>query len=77
MKHFNFFDFLESFLNDENHHQLTTGHLKCKYLLICMRNIENCEMPKNGTFSQDCSHENLYFLQLSGKPLKMMKISSS
>ena len=36
--------------NDENHHQLTTGPLKCAYLLIWVRKMQKCEMPKNDIF---------------------------
>ena len=36
--------------NDENHHQLTTGPLKCAYLLIWVRNMQKWEMPKNDIF---------------------------
>ena len=57
--------------------QLTTGHLKCKYLTIWMRNMQKCEMPKNDNFSQVRGHENLQFFRLSGKPLKMMEITPS
>ena len=40
------------FQNNEKHHQLTPGHMKCKYLLIWMKNMQVCEVPKNDTFSQ-------------------------
>ena len=56
---------------------MTTGHLKCEYLLIWMRNMQNCEMPKIDISSQVCGHENLQFFRLSGKAFKMMKITTS
>ena len=46
----NFSTFWKAFKNDENHHQLTTGPLKCAYLLIWVRNMQKCEMPKNDIF---------------------------
>ena len=72
-----FSTFWKAFKNDEKHHQLTPGHLKCKYLLIWMRNMQKCEMPNNDNFSQVRGHENLQFFRLSGKPLKMMKSTTS
>ena len=56
---------------------MTTGHLKCEYLLIWMRNMQNCEMPKIDISSQVRGHENLQFFRLSGKAFKMMKITTS
>ena len=52
------------------------GHLKCEYLLIWVRNMQNCEMPKNDNFSQVRGHENLQIFRLSGKSFKMMKITT-
>ena len=40
------------FRKDGKHHHFITGHMKCKYLLISVRNMRKCEMPKNGIFSQ-------------------------
>ena len=56
---------------------MTTGHLKCEYLLIWLRNMQNCEMPKIDIFSQVRGHENLQFFRLSEKAFKMMKITTS
>ena len=49
-KSLNFSTFWKAFKNDENHHQLTTGPLNCAYLLIWVRNMQKCEMPKNDIF---------------------------
>ena len=46
---------------------MTTGHLKCEYLLIRVRNMQNCEMPKIDIFLQVRGHENLQIFRLSGK----------
>ena len=46
----NFSTFWKAFKNDENHHQLTTGPLKCAYLLIWVRKMQKCEMLKNDIF---------------------------
>ena len=56
-----FSTFQKVFQNDENYHQLTTGHLKCKYLFIWVRNMQVCEMPKMTFFSQGRGHENYQF----------------
>ena len=56
---------------------MTTGHLKCEYLLIWLRNMQNCEMPKIDIFSQVRGHEKLQFFRLSEKAFKMMKITTS
>ena len=55
---------------------MTTGHLKCEYLLIWVRNMQNCEMPKIDIFLQVRGHENLQIFRLSGKSFKMMKITT-
>ena len=55
---------------------MTTGHLKCKYLLIWLRNMQNCKMPKIDISSQVLVHEKLQFFRLSEKDFKMMKITS-
>ena len=49
---------------------MTTEHLKCEYLLIWMRNMQNCEMPKNDIFSQVRGHEKLLCFWLSENLLK-------
>ena len=54
----------------ENLQKLTTGHLKCKYLLIWMRTMRKRKKPKNDNFSQVPGLENLHLFRLSGKPLK-------
>ena len=46
----NFSTFWKAFKNDGNHHQLTTGPLKCAYSLIWVRNMQKCEMPKSDIF---------------------------
>ena len=56
---------------------MTTGHLKCEYLLIWLRNMQNCEMHKIDIFSQVRGHEKLQFFRLSEKAFKMMKITTS
>ena len=56
---------------------MTTGHLKCEYLLIWLRNMQNCEMPKIDIFSQVHGHEKLQFFRLSEKAFKVMKITTS
>ena len=56
---------------------MTTGQLECEYLLIWMRNMQNCEMPKIDISSQVRGHENLQFFRLSGKAFKIMKITTS
>ena len=73
----NFSIFWKAFKNDENHHQLTTGPFQCAYLLIWVRNMQKCEMPKNDNLSQVRGHENLQIFRLSGKPLKMIKTTTS
>ena len=55
---------------------MTTGHLKCEYLLIWLRNMQNCKMPKIDIFSQVRGHEKLQFFRLSEKAFKMMKITT-
>ena len=55
----------------------TPGHLKGKYLPIWMRNMQVCEMPKMTFFTQGRGGENLQFFQLSRKPFKMMKTTTS
>ena len=72
-----FWTFQKVFQIDENHHQLTTGHLKCKDLFIWMKNMQVCEMPKNDNLSQVRGHENLQFFRLFKKPFKMMKTTIS
>ena len=72
-----FSTFQKVFQNDENYHQLTPVHMKCKYLLIWMKNMQVCEMPKNDTFSQVRGHENLQFFRLFKKPFKLMKTTIS
>ena len=72
-----FSTFWKVFKTDENHHQLTPGHLKGKYLPIWMRNMQVCEMPKMTFFTQGRGGENLQFFQLSKKPFKMMKTTTS
>ena len=72
-----FSTFWKVFKTDENHHQLTPGHLKGKYLHIWMRNMQVCEMPKMTFFTQGRGGENLQFFQLSKKPFKMMKTTTS
>ena len=72
-----FSTFWKVFKTDENHHQLTPGHLKGKYLPIWMRNMQVCEMPKMTFFTQGRGGENLQFFQLSRKPFKMMKTTTS
>ena len=52
------------------------GNLKCEYLLIWVRNMQNCEMPKIDIFLQVRGHENLQIFRLSGKSFKMMKITT-
>ena len=77
-KSLNLSTFWKAFKNDENHHhQLTTGLLKCAYLLIWVRNMQKCEMPKNDNLLQVSGHENLQIFRLSGKPLKMMETTTS
>ena len=56
---------------------MNTRHLKCEYLLIWLRNMQNCEMPKIEIFSQVRGHEKLQFFRLSEKAFKMMKITTS
>ena len=56
---------------------MNTRHLKCEYLLIWLRNMQNCEMPKIDIFSQVRGHEKLQFFRLSEKAFKMMKITTS
>ena len=73
----NFSTFWKAFKNDENHHQLTTGPLKCAYLLIWVRDMQKCEMPKNDNLLQVCGDENPQIFRLSGKLLKMMKTTTS
>ena len=55
-----FSTFQKVFQNDENYHQLTTGHLKCKYLFIWVRNMQVCEMPKMTFFSQVMRNFNFF-----------------
>ena len=55
---------------------MNTGHLKCEYLLVWVRNMQNCEMPKTDIFLQVRGHENLQIFRLSGKSFKMMKITT-
>ena len=69
--------FWKVFRTDENHHQLTTGHLKYKYLPIWMRNMQICEMPKMTFFTPGRGGGKLQFFQLSKKPFKMMKTTTS
>ena len=38
---------------------MTTGHLKCEYLLIWMRNMQNCEMHKIDISSQVMKNFNI------------------
>ena len=52
---------------------MTTGHLKCEYLPIWVRNMQKCETSKMTLFRQVRGHENLQFFRLSGNSLKMMK----
>ena len=61
----------------EKYAKLWNAHLKCEYLLIWMRNMQNCEMPKIDISSQVRGHEKLQFFRLSGKAFKMMKIPTS
>ena len=56
-----FSTFWKVFKTDDNHHQLTRGYLKGKYLPIWMRNMQVCEMPKMTFFTQGRGNENLQF----------------
>ena len=61
------------FENDEKHHYMTTGQLKCESLPIWVRNMQKCEASKMTLFRQVRGHENLQFFWLSVKPFKLMK----
>ena len=57
--------------------QLTTGHLKCEYLPIWMRNMLKCQIPRTVIFSQVSGHGKLQFFRLSEKPFKMTETTTS
>ena len=59
-----------------NHHNMTSGHLKCNNPLIWLQNLQKCEMSKTHIFLQVHSHWKLqffFFLNFQ-KPLKWQEI---
>ena len=77
MKIFVLFYFLEILLKWWKSSPDDHKTLKCEYLLIWMRNMQNCEMPKIDIFSQVHSHKNFQLFGLYEKAFKMMKITAS
>ena len=57
-----------------NHHNMTSGHLKCNNSLIWLQNLQKCEMSKNHIFLQVRGHRKLQFFWISQKPLKWLEI---
>ena len=45
-----------------NHHNMTSGHLKYNYSLICLQNLQNSEYSKNNIFLHVRGHRKLVLL---------------
>ena len=61
------------FLTGPRSWKSSTGHFKCEYLPIWVRNMQKCEISKNHTFSTEPRSWKTFFFRLSGKPPKMRK----
>ena len=63
----------KAFSIEENHHNMTSGYLNCKYSLIWLQNLQKCEYAKNDIFRQFRGHEIFNFFLFFWNPFKLKR----